>query len=755
MKKQLTLFFALAIATALSVPVLAQDFQSGDLLYEIISNDPPEVSLLGHVDGQNAQGELLIPETVEHDGLVYTVAEIRQSAFFRCGGLTGNLNIPGTVRAIRQLAFYECVGLTGTLVFPDSMRQIEIGAFTNCTGFTGTLSFPNSLMALGDYTGPFPGEYLPDYGTFEGCIGFDRLELPESLEFIGPSCFANCSNLKGQLTIPEGTKIIAENAFEHCIGFTGTLVIPESMLSVRDYAFMGCIGIEDVILPGHDVFYVYLYPSYYTENQLSYYVFSGCEGLTHVEIRDGLVKLGGRTFANCSNLVSVHLPESLRVIGSNCFDHCLSLSEINLPKGLTTIGNGAFTQCISLTHIVLPDSLTMLVDVFRDCSGLIGDMVVPDQVQKVFLLAFAGCEGLERVILGRSVNYVSEAAFENTQLESLVIRATTPPELDRSEYPHGWHFTEDIPIIVPCGTLEAYQNAEGWSEFTNIREGNTDFYPLLGTEWYFEIQNPNGSITYQYLEYTSDTTTNSHRAKVIVRTNKIYDKDPITVRTHEYIFEEDNVVYWWNKELQQFTVLYDFGADVGDEWEIKVGNESLVMHVDAIDSIEYEGVRYRTLRVSDVNDYFSGDIVCGIGHLTSFFPERLMSPKSEYRVEGLRCFWHEDQLVFKLGDKDCDEVYQSYHNEVPENSLTPDLIFTLSPNPVTNGILMVSIPHSAFRVPHYTISSLMGQPLLSGTISDEGRRHDMTSLQTIDVSSLSPGVYFITLGDSTKKFIIP
>jgi len=442
------------------------------------------------------------------------------------------------------------------------------------------------------------------------------------------------------------------------------------------------------------------------------------------------------------------------MIEGGCFKNCTSLSDINLPEGLTELKGEVFSGCTSLVTINLPKSLKVLGNDFRSCTGLTGDMVIPDLVEEVTLFTFEGCTGLSRIVLGSSINHVYEAAFNNTQFESLVIRAITPPQLERLDYPYAWDLPADLPIIVPCGTLEAYQNAEGWSEFTNISEGNTDFYPLLGTEWYFEIQNPNGSITYQYLEYTSDTTTSSHRAKVIVRTNKIYDKDEITVRTHEYIFEEDNVVYWWNKELQQFTVLYDFGADVGDEWEIKVGAQSLVMHVDAIDSVEYEGDNFRMLRVSDADNLFSGDIVCGIGHLTSFFPERLMSSKTDYRVEGLRCFWQKDRLVFKLGDKDCDEVYQSYHNEVPENSLTPDQAFTLSPNPVTSGVLMVSIPHSEFRIPNYTISTLMGQPLLSGTICDEGRHHDTTSLLTIDVSSLSPGVYFITLGDSTQKFIV-
>ena len=33
--------------------------------------------------------------------------------------------------------------------------------------------------------------------------------------------------------------------------------------------------------------------------------------------------------------------------------------------------------------------------------------------------------------------------------------------------------------------------------------------------------------------------------------------------------------------MEEFTVLYDLGAETGDEWEIKVGTESIIVHVDS------------------------------------------------------------------------------------------------------------------------------------------------------------------------------
>ena len=280
----------------------------------------------------------------------------------------------------------------------------------------------------------------------------------------------------------------------------------------------------------------------------------------------------------------------------------------------------------------------------------------------------------------------------------------------------------------------------------NITEAEV-LNPILpsGAEWYYEILNENGSITYQYMYQAGDTIIQDEPTHILVKINTLYDKDLIEEITHEYVYERDGKVYWWNKTLEEFTVLYDFYAQVGDSWTIKVGTESLIMHVDAVEEIEYEGRTYRMLHVSDPEDLFSGDIVCGIGHLTSFFPERLMNNGDGLRVEGLRCYWVEDELVFKPGDEDCDAVYEELHGIDEDGPSTGSGTFTVYPNP-TNGIL--TIHHSSFRIQNseFRITNLMGQTLLTGQITAE--------TQQINVSSLPQGMYFISVGDVTRKFVV-
>ena len=286
----------------------------------------------------------------------------------------------------------------------------------------------------------------------------------------------------------------------------------------------------------------------------------------------------------------------------------------------------------------------------------------------------------------------------------------------------------------------------------NITEAEVlnEIFPL-GSEWYYEILNENGSITYQYMYLAGDTIVQDEPTQILVKINTLYDKDLHEEVTHEYVYERDGKVYWWNKTLEEFTMLYDFRAEAGDEWEIKVGTESLMMHVDAVENIEFEGKTYRMLHVSDPDDLFSGDIVYGIGHLTSFFPERLMDNGDGVRVEGLRCYWVDDELVFKIGEEDCDAIYEELHG-IEDGPSTPSTgsgtagTLTVYPNP-TNGVLFVETHGRASLSDQlYRITNLMGQTLMTGSITAE-------TVQ-IDVSALPEGMYFFTFAGETRKFVV-
>ena len=325
---------------------------------------------------------------------------------------------------------------------------------------------------------------------------------------------------------------------------------------------------------------------------------------------------------------------------------------------------------------------------------------------------------------------------------------------------HGEHFyntIENLPLSEPIpggddgflskghdNHLYFLGNDQYWKSIPNANDiPNVISFP---SEWYYEIQNENGSITYQYMYQANDTIINDDTVHILVKINTLYDKGVHEDITHEYVYMRDGKVYWWNKTLEEFTVLYDFGAQEGDTWVTKVGTETLIMHVNSEETVEYEGKTYRMLHVSDVDDYFSGDIVCGIGHLTSFFPERLMNNGDRMRVEGLRCYWIDEELVLTYGDEDCDAIISEIHNVEENGPSTGSGTLTIYPNP-TDGVLFVEMHGRASQSNQiYRITNLMGQTVLSGSITAE--------TQQIDVSALPEGMYFITFAGETLKFVV-
>lgn len=554
------LFFTLMMVACFAMQVRSQSFQSGDLLYSVVSSNPPCVSLDGHVDGTNAQGEFVIPETVEHEGVAYTVTEIGNRAFVNCNGLTGQLDIPPTLDTIQMAAFYGCSGFTGTLdipntvvlkehVFqncsgftnlnfpdtisivpkglfsgcsgltgilkipetvkiigefafygcsgfsklmlpdgleeiherafkncsgftgtldiPETVTYIKYGAFSNCTGFSGDLIIPNSVIELGTTLNDYWGlNEAPDssYATFANC--FDHLVLSESLDSIGPFCFFECSRLCGDLVIPNTVRGVNYMAFRHCSGFN-SLALGNSLGYIGYEAFEGCTGFEGTLVMPETI------------TVIKSGAFSGCSGLEHVEpspnIKFEYGNSGGGIFSCCTSLVSIEIPEGWTMTGDNTFASCSNLREVRFPESLEEIGQNAFSNCRNLNNVHLPDRLrTINREAFAKCTKLSGDMVIPTMVASILPLAFDSCYQINRLHLGDSTETIAESAFRNTKIETIIVKATTPPDLIPT-YPigYGWMFPHDIPITVPCGTLEAYQDSEHWSRFTNMTEGNT------------------------------------------------------------------------------------------------------------------------------------------------------------------------------------------------------------------------------------------------------------------------------------------
>ena len=258
---------------------------------------------------------------------------------------------------------------------------------------------------------------------------FNELQYFTGLTSIGNSAFSGCSGLIS-IEIPNSVASIGSNAFSGCRELI-SIEIPNSVTSIGSSAFSGCNGLISIEIPN-------------SVTSIGYYAFKNCIGLTSIEIPNSVISIGSYTFEGCTSLTSIELSNSLTSIGYYVFRNCISLTSIEIPNSVTSIGNYAFDYCTSLTSVEIPNSVTSIGNyAFGDCRGLTS-IEIPNSVTSIGNYAFYCCTGLT----------------------SMTVLAETPPTLGGNYV--FVNVKKNIPVYVPCGSMEAYQNVGGWNEFTNM-----------------------------------------------------------------------------------------------------------------------------------------------------------------------------------------------------------------------------------------------------------------------------------------------
>ena len=194
-----------------AVPAFAADtlsFTIDDIQYTIDKNDSTAVSVTGTTGygDINNKKDLVLPETVEYNGVTYTVTSIGNSAFARKNGLN-SIVIPNTVVLIAESAFASNWGLA-SIEIPASVVEIGTRAFEWAGNIAEVKFAANSqLKILGT-------------SAFSHAKGLKSIELPEGLTTIKNCAFADCNVLES-VTIPASVTTIMEHMFDNPSNPTG------------------------------------------------------------------------------------------------------------------------------------------------------------------------------------------------------------------------------------------------------------------------------------------------------------------------------------------------------------------------------------------------------------------------------------------------------------------------------------------------------------------------------------------------------
>lgn len=451
----------------------AYDFMVDGLAYNVVSL--PDLTCEVTYSDTKYSGDIVIPSTVTYQGRTLTVIRIWENsskdrgAFSDCPSLT-SVVIPNSVTRIGKNAFYECGTLTSVEI-PNSVTEIGEGAFYKCSALT-SIEIPSSVTKI-------------EYQTFKYCWSLTSVEIPNSVTEIGSSAFSECNSLT-------------------------SVKIPDSVTKIYSYAFIHCSSLKSVEIPN-------------SVTEIGSNAFEGCFSLTSVKIPDSVTVIAYGTFRWCESLVSVEIPNSVTKIGNEAFCGCMSLTSVEIPNSVTEIGEIAFGYCPlksiiwgSNMNIWFYEKITSWESSPFDGTPLEYLEILPSVSEPIAVFRKAKEDelpSLKKLSLGRSLSYKNKDNFlmcpNLTELEltgyvesfniggrNSVKNLTIDNgvELDAGEYGADMSKYDklecitmkgDVPqfiptfanaaylnakLRVPKGTLQAYQNAEGWKNFWNIEE---------------------------------------------------------------------------------------------------------------------------------------------------------------------------------------------------------------------------------------------------------------------------------------------
>lgn len=479
--KKLLLLLSLSLGCMCSA--MAYDFEQDGIYYLINGN---ELTVTKDKSKYSSYiGDVVIPDTVVHDGVTYTVTAIESLAFRHCYRMP-SIVLPNTLKTICDSAFIYCEGLRSFYV-PKSVSYIGNATLAACDSLKSLIVDPENPY----YDSRDSCNAIIETSTDKLVQGGGPTVIPNTVKIIGRQAFDYCRSMKN-LVLPNSVKKIETRAF--FLADFNSFTFNDSLEVIEPYAFLTCEGLmgTTVRLP-NTITYIgpwafalcnLQYISMVTGNYNSTYFSSGnciieratrkiVVGSRYSYIPYGVeVKsIGEAAFAGCIYTTDLCLPRGITEIGRYAFFKTFRAYEMNIPEGVTSIGDYAFSEC-GAWRLTIPSTVTNIGDgVFQSCTGL-RNVVIPDNIESIGYRAFQSCTNLENLTIGSGVTAIGEEAFVGCNaLTSVTCMAQVPPMM-ASDNCFTTTAYDNATLYVPSASLNSYKGTDYWNLFFQAY-GNT------------------------------------------------------------------------------------------------------------------------------------------------------------------------------------------------------------------------------------------------------------------------------------------
>lgn len=299
------------------VPAFSEEFMENGINYRVASSTPPSVYVCRLPNGEHYSGDVVVPSSVEHEGIEYLVSGISNWAFENCSEIT-NISMPQSIKEIGESAFAGCSQLTH-LSFPDSIKYLEICVCYGCEKLC-SLHLPSGIQGIGR-------------SAFNGCKSLEEFVVPDSVKEIDGMVFKNCSNLK-KIYWGKSVKKVGSDLFTGCYSFGEVYISDISKWCKTVFASETANPLYKQGVAGGGIKLFLnseMVDTLFVPNDIDVvrkYTFYGYTWLKSIKFPESDVKVEDNAFSECRQLKSVYFGESTIRLGNQVFNHCEDIQYV-------------------------------------------------------------------------------------------------------------------------------------------------------------------------------------------------------------------------------------------------------------------------------------------------------------------------------------------------------------------------------------------------------------------------------------------
>lgn len=372
-----------------TIPIITDDMKEktdGDYTY--VNNSDGTVCITGYLGEEH---NLHIPEKI-NGKLVRTVQGFEENEDLE------NVIIPKSVTEIAYNAFYNCINLSDVSFEKGSeLKKIGMSAFSGSPIYS--IEIPDGVTEIGEH-------------AFAKCWKLTSVSLSKNLKGIDAYTFAECIKLD-KIQIPDSVMYIGESAFL-ADGLT-EIVIPDNLTSIGFEAFKSNKRLSSITIKNKKTFidagafYGCAAESLKIGQNLRSMAFADDKKLTTITLEEGVTSIAYGAFRGCENLENITFPNSLKKVGKSVFEGTKWYEK--QPEGALYANNLLFDCKGKPETIVIKDGTTEIGESAFSVQNNLKKVLIPSSVTTIQEQAFWSCDELERIVIPESVTTIEKDAI--------------------------------------------------------------------------------------------------------------------------------------------------------------------------------------------------------------------------------------------------------------------------------------------------------------------------------------------------------